>query len=208
MKNKKLVLLISGILSFTIIFSACGKEEEVQDSGNTSEIVSETIGEPVATPPAADVLETEAVNDNNSESSSEDSSEVSNLRAAVDEVTSSVEWAKLDEITDSAIMLEFFKLDKDNENYNDILVMQCPMSSVIAEIIIIDAKDGQVETAKTDLTARQDKLINVDAFYPDSKAIAEESIVGTYNNTAYFIAGENAAQSEEILIQALENQGY
>ncbi|HAS79270.1 MAG TPA: hypothetical protein DCS38_06295, partial [Ruminococcus sp.] len=65
-----------------------------------------------------------------------------------------------------------------------------------------------VDAAKADLEARKEKLINVDAFYPDSKTIAEDSIVGVYNNIAYFIAGENAAESEQVLLKELENQGY
>ncbi len=132
----------------------------------------------------------------------------SKLFNVVEKVTADVEWAQLDRISDPDIMNEFFKLDADNENYNDILVMQCPMSAVIAEIILIDAKDGQVDAAKADLEARKEKLINVDAFYPDSKTIAEDSIVGVYNNIAYFIAGENAAESEQVLLKELENQGY
>ena len=82
------------------------------------------------------------------------------------------------------------------------------MSSVTAEIILIEANDGQAENALNALKERRTKLIEVDAFYPDAKTIAENSITGTYNNVAYFIAGTNAEQSEEILLQELENNGY
>lgn len=202
MKNKRLALLIAGIASVSMLFSACNSnndtESEVLPEETTA--VAET-SEIVATQPPADQLMTEEA------VSSEEITE-SKLFNAVEKVTADVEWAQLDRISDPDIMNEFFKLDADNENYNDILVMQCPMSAVIAEIILIEAKDGQVDTAKADLEARKEKLINVDAFYPDSKTIAEDSIVGVYNNIAYFIAGENAAESEQVLLKELENQGY
>ena len=201
MKNKKSALLIAGIFSVSMLFSACNSnndtESEIIPEETTAAVTSEEI---VATQPSADQLATE-------EAVSEEITE-SKLFNAVEKVTAEVEWAQLDRISDPDIMNEFFKLDMNNENYNDILVMQCPMSAVIAEIILIEAKDGQVETAKADLETRKEKLINVDAFYPDSKTIAEDSIVGVYNNIAYFIAGENAAESEQILIKELENQGY
>lgn len=202
MKNKRLALLIAGIASVSMLFSACNSnndtESEVLPEETTA--VAET-SEIVATQPPADQLMTEEA------VSSEEITE-SKLFNAVEKVTADVEWAQLDRISDPDIMNEFFKLDADNENYNDILVMQCPMSAVIAEIILIEAKDGQVDAAKADLEARKEKLINVDAFYPDSKTIAEDSIVGVYNNIAYFIAGENAAESEQVLLKELENQGY
>lgn len=201
MRNRRLVLLIAGIASVSMFFSACNSnndtESEIIPEETTASVTSEEV---VATQPPADQLATE-------EAVSEEITE-SKLFSAVEKVTAEVEWAQLDRISDPDIMNEFFKLDMNNENYNDILVMQCPMSAVIAEIILIEAKDGQVETAKADLETRKEKLINVDAFYPDSKTIAEDSIVGVYNNIAYFIAGENAADSEQILIKELENQGY
>lgn len=201
MRNRRLVLLIAGIASVSMFFSACNSnndtESEIIPEETTAAVTSEEV---VATQPPADQLATE-------EAVSEEITE-SKLFSAVEKVTAEVEWAQLDRISDPDIMNEFFKLDMNNENYNDILVMQCPMSAVIAEIILIEAKDGQVETAKADLETRKEKLINVDAFYPDSKTIAEDSIVGVYNNIAYFIAGENAADSEQILIKELENQGY
>lgn len=201
MRNRRLVLLIAGIASVSMFFSACNSnndtESEIIPEETTAAVTSEEV---VATQPPADQLATE-------EAVSEEITQ-SKLFSAVEKVTAEVEWAQLDRISDPDIMNEFFKLDMNNENYNDILVMQCPMSAVIAEIILIEAKDGQVETAKADLETRKEKLINVDAFYPDSKTIAEDSIVGVYNNIAYFIAGENAADSEQILIKELENQGY
>ena len=111
-----------------------------------------------------------------------------------------------DRITDNEIAQEFFKLNLENPEYKDIVIMQCPMSAVLAEMIIIETDN--VDGAKADLEARKDKLINVDAFYPNAVEIAENSIVGTYNNIVYFIAAENAEASEEILRAELEKMGY
>ncbi|HAS79271.1 MAG TPA: hypothetical protein DCS38_06300, partial [Ruminococcus sp.] len=124
MKNKRLALLIAGIASVSMLFSACNSNNDTE-----SEVVPEETtaaaetSEIVATQPPADQLMTEEA------VSSEEITE-SKLFNVVEKVTADVEWAQLDRISDPDIMNEFFKLDADNENYNDILVMQCPMSAV------------------------------------------------------------------------------
>ena len=103
---------------------------------------------------------------------------------------------------DKDIIQEYFTLQADNPNYKQILVMQCPMSAVIAEIILIQAEDTQ--SAMQDLQARKDKLINTDAFYPEHKEIAEQSIVGSYGDIVYFIADYDAQESEKVLLEYLK----
>ena len=76
------------------------------------------------------------------------------------------------------------------------------MSAVIAEIILIQAEDTQ--SAMQDLQARKDKLINTDAFYPEHKEIAEQSIVGSYGDIVYFIADYDAQESEKVLLEYLK----
>ena len=49
-----------------------------------------------------------------------------------------------------------------------ISILQTPMSGALAEIIIINPSDGQLERAKSDLKERREKLIEVDAFYPST----------------------------------------
>jgi hypothetical protein len=123
------------------------------------------------------------------------------LQAMVDYITSNVEWASLMQIDDPDLISEYFTLDATNPNYKQLLVSQCPMSAVIAEIILIQAED--VQSAKDDLNARRDKLINTDAYYPEHKEIAEESIIGNVGDIVYFIAGENAQESEDVLVEYL-----
>jgi hypothetical protein len=124
-----------------------------------------------------------------------------NLENVVEAITSQVEWASLTTIDDSELISEFFKLDSDNPNYEQLLVKQCPMSAVIAEIILIQAND--VDSAMDDLQARKQKLIDTDAYYPEHKLIAEDSIIGYYGDVVYFLAGENAQDSEKVLIEYL-----
>lgn len=212
MKRKYYAVFALTALLLTSFLTACGQDKEVTDESSIAE-TSETVvsSEIVATQPPVNILETaESPGENNGDVSDSSSSAENNsaFSSIVDAITSSVEWAKLDAITDNEIAKEFFKLDLENPDYKDILVMQCPMSSVTAEIILIEANDGKAEDALNALNERKTKLIEVDAFYPDAKVIAENSITGTYNNVAYFIAGTNAEQSEEILLQELENNGY
>lgn len=123
------------------------------------------------------------------------------LQAMVDYITSNVEWASLMQIEDPDLISEYFTLNATDPNYKQLLVSQCPMSAVVAEIILIQAED--VQSAKDDLTARRDKLINTDTYYPEHVEIAEESIIGSVGDIVYFIAGENAQESENVLLEYL-----
>lgn len=123
------------------------------------------------------------------------------LYPVIETITSQTEWPFLSEITDDVILKEFFLLDPENSNYNRMIVMQCPMSATMSEIIIIDAED--VEAAKADLDARRTKAIEVDAWYPNDQELAAASIVGSTGNYAYFIIGQSAAEAETILVDAV-----
>jgi hypothetical protein len=153
-------------------------------------------------------LETETIADTQTTESTEENStsgDTVDLSAMVDEITSKVEWASLLEIEDDELISEFFTLDPNNPNYKQLLVMQCPMSAVIAEIILIQADD--VDSAMDDLSVRQEKLINTDAYYPEHKEIAENSIINHVGDIVYFIAGENAEDSEKVLIDYINQLG-
>ncbi len=204
MKKRYIAFIVMCMISSSFM-TACNGSNKDEEVFETNPVEESTIVTTVGTMPPSDIIVTEETENSENNTSEENASQ---LKSIADAVTSSVEWAKLDQITDETIATEFFKLDLKNANYKDILVMQCPMSAVTAELIIIEANDGKIDDAKADLVARQDKLINVDAFYPDSKAIAENSIVGTYNNIAYFIASENATESEKVLLAELEKAGY
>lgn len=110
-------------------------------------------------------------------------------------------WPYLDEVTDDFIFSDYFLLDKSNENYEQIIAMQCPMSAQMCEIIIIKAND--VETAKADLEARQKKAQDTDAFYPDDIERAANSIVGTKGSYAYFLICPDPVTAEQLLTEAI-----
>ncbi|MEE7582619.1 MAG: DUF4358 domain-containing protein [Oscillospiraceae bacterium] len=193
---KKLMLCLI-ISCMTVSLVACGQSNsnnDIQDTSNTDSTAQTTVEETSESETSQD--ETSSSDDTTS------NSDVVDLHAMVDEVTSKVEWASLSEIDDKDIIQEYFTLQADNPNYKQILVMQCPMSAVIAEIILIQAEDTQ--SAMQDLQARKDKLINTDAFYPEHKEIAEQSIVGSYGDIVYFIADYDAQESEKVLLEYLK----
>lgn len=111
-----------------------------------------------------------------------------------------LELSALDEVTDPNMILDYFKLDKNK--YPDMIVMQCPMSAAMAEIIIIKTQDK--ESAKSDLEIRKEKLINTDVFYPDHEDIAKNSIIGEDGDFVYFIATIDSKLVEEALKAELE----
>lgn len=193
---KKLMLCLI-ISCMTVSLVACGQSNsnnDIQDTSNTDSTAQTTVEETSESETSQD--ETSSSDDTTS------NSDVVDLHAMVDEITSKVEWASLSEVDDKDIIQEYFTLQADNPNYKQILVMQCPMSAVIAEIILIQAEDTQ--SAMQDLQARKDKLINIDAFYPEHKEIAEQSIVGSYGDIVYFIADYDAQESEKVLLEYLK----
>lgn len=192
MKKLILWLVISCMVSS---FVACGKNNSNDISEDTTTLNTTTQFENTA------INETTQKQTSESESSTNDSN--IDLKAIVDEITSKEEWASLTQIEDDDLINEYFTLDASNSNYRQLLVMQCPMSAVIAEIILIEADD--TKSAMQDLQARKDKLINTDAYYPEHKEIAESSIIGTHGNIVYLIAGENAESSEKILIDYMDS---
>jgi hypothetical protein len=98
---------------------------------------------------------------------------------------------------------DFFLIDKNNENYENIIIMQCPLSASMTEIILIKAKD--VKSAKEDLIKRQDKAKEKDTFYPNDRDKADSSIVGTYENYAYFILADNPEDVEKELLSKIKS---
>lgn len=127
------------------------------------------------------------------------------LKPIIEKITSESEWPALDMVTDPTILSEYFLLDASNENYKEMIVMQCPISAVMSEIIIIQAYD--VDAAAEDLKARQQKAIDQDAWYPDDIDMANNSIVGTCGDYAYFIIGSEAETAEKIINDYVTNNG-
>lgn len=196
MKKFNILLSLLMMLSLTV---ACGNSN-TDDSNTNTDSVQTTIQEDTSSNQTTEVSSQNAEIQDTSISTE---NQAIDLNAIVNEVTSKIEWAMLDTIDDASIINEFFTLDAENSNYNQLLVMQCPMSAVIAEIILIDAND--VDSAIQDLNVRRDKLINTDAYYPEHKEIAEQSIIGNRGNIVYFIASQNAQESEKILLEYLDS---
>lgn len=213
--TKKIMIMAAAIAAAAMVFTACDSKSENSDSidsGVISEIsdgvvsddetVTDEIEDEDILPEDTEDLD-EVVDDLDEITEDENvdddfTVESSNpLMPMVESVLNSAEWPYLEEITDSYIISEYFTLDAENANYNELIVMQCPMSAVMSEIIIINAED--TDAAKADLDARRQKAIDTDAWYPDDQVNAENSIVGVNGSYVYFIIGNNAAEGEQAL---------
>lgn len=174
------------------------EEDASETEASDAETPAETMEElPAETEESAE----EPVED---ELPSEDSGEVglNPLQTVVDAALAVGEWPAMMEITDTMMLTEYFKLDPENANYRNLMVMQCPMSATMSEIIIIEADD--VDAAKADLEARREKAITQDAWYPNDVELAEASIVGTEGDYAYFILAGSAAEAETAIVEAIK----
>ncbi len=224
---KKIIAAISAIAMCAAMFTACGKDTNVPSDETTAdttiaEVTDETvndtavegdiiISEEVTEETTAETLEevpaeTEESADEPAEDEvpSEDEGEVgaNPLQGVVDAALAVGEWPAMIEITDEMMLTEYFMIDPTNANYRNFMVMQCPMSATMSEIIIIEADD--VDAAKADLDARREKAITQDAWYPNDVELAEASIVGTEGNYAYFILAGSAAEAETAIVDALK----
>lgn len=224
---KKIIAAISAIAMCAAMFTACSKDTNVPSEETTAdttiaEVTDETVNDTAAEgdiiiseeateETTAETLEevpaeTEESADEPAEDEvpSEDEGEVgaNPLQGVVDAALAVGEWPAMMEITDEMMLTEYFMIDPANANYRNFMVMQCPMSAIMSEIIIIEADD--VDAAKADLDARRNKAITQDAWYPNDVELAEASIVGTEGNYAYFILAGSAAEAETAIVEALK----
>lgn len=208
--NKKIAML-AALLAVGMTFAACGggKNEETSETTAAETTIAETSDtgsaeteedilpeESESLEVSADETSEEMVDDEDAEPVVPEEAVSDNpLYPAVEKALSESEWPSMAEVTDEVILKEFFLLDPANENYKEMIVMQCPISAVMSEIIIINADD--VSAAEADLEARKTKAIEQDAWYPNDQELAAASIVGTNGNYAYYIIGQNASAAEQ-----------
>ncbi len=214
MNFKKIIAITASLALCAGMLTACGGDEkETENTTTTSEttVVSEeaAVTEP-STESEADESE-DVVDDNvvDDEEYVEDELDMTiipesdnPLKPLADAAVSVGEWPSLWEVTDPQMLSDFFLLDAENENYKNMMVLQCPMSANMTEIIIIESDD--VESVKTDLEARRKKAQEQDAFYPDDVDKAAASIIGSEGSYAYFILAYDAAEAETALVEAIK----
>lgn len=224
---KKIIAMISAIAMCAAMFTACSSDADTAETTVADTTIAEVTDETVNdTAVEGDIVisEEEATEETTvetmeevpadteeavdepaeDETPSEDSGEVgaNPLQTVVDAALAVGEWPAMMEITDEMMLTEYFRIDPANANYRNFMVMQCPMSATMSEIIIIEADD--VEAAKADLEARREKAITQDAWYPNDVELAEASIVGTEGDYAYFILAGSAAEAETAIVEALK----
>ena len=206
MKIKKNIVMIMAAVMAVSSLAACGSNGKTEES-TVSETVSETASETAAPETESSEESTSETSESVSETETEESTEgetgedesaVSPLMEYADAAMSAGEWPEMEAVSDKYILSDYFLLDADNENYRDLLVMQCPMSANMSEFIIIEADDTQA--AADDLKARREKAQNGDAFYPDDVDKANDAIVGTAGDYAYFIMCFEPEKAEEALL--------
>lgn len=204
LKNMKKTLAAAAVIAVCAMLAACGGDSGSADNASTSA---------ESTSAAADTSDTEAEAETAAEADTEETDGESGtvegvtdsenpLQSLADAATSVGEWPALMEVTDPQMLSDFFLLDAENENYRNMIVLQCPMSATMTELIIIETSD--TDAAVSDLEARRQKAIEQDAFYPNDVDLANASIVGTEGDYAYFILAWDAAEAEKALAEAVK----
>ncbi|MDE6593409.1 MAG: DUF4358 domain-containing protein [Oscillospiraceae bacterium] len=221
MNKLKIFSVIMAILTVAAL-TACGNESDSIPEETSSLITAgeETPEEPADT--EGDLIDDEeeididelfpnGVPDNSGEAevtgeNGDTEEEAANpLMPIIDAVLAESEWPVMAEVTDEMILKDYFLIDPASECFEQLIVMQCPMSAQMSEIIIIKAGDGDLDekTAWETLNDRQRKAIETDAWYPADKELADASIVNRCGNYVYFIIGVNAEAAEESITNYL-----
>ncbi|MGN0609258.1 MAG: DUF4358 domain-containing protein [Oscillospiraceae bacterium] len=212
MKVSKIIAFTAALSLTAMLMTACGNNN-ADTAETTTAAVTTTLKESLpidlteteTEETTEETAENEYVADNEEPSASDmlQFSETENpLRPVIEAVVSQGEWPFLSEVTDEMIISDYFTLDKNNENYEQSIFMQCPMSANLTEVIVIKAADP--EAAKADLEVRQKKAQDTDAFYPADIERANSSIVGTEGSYAYFLMCSNSSEVETVLVEALK----
>lgn len=206
MKFRKVITAAAVLTACALILTACGKES-TEETTSAPESEAETTTESSAEVPedlSADVPEDIPNNDNAEDEPVDIPTEGQNpLQPIADAALAVGEWPALWEVTDPQLISDFFLLDASNDNYQNMLILQCPMSANMTEIILIQAE--AVSAAKADLEARQKKAREQDAFYPDDVERAGASVVGTEGDYAYFLMGDNTPTAETEIVNYIKN---
>ena len=207
MKFKKLAALAAALTICAAGLTACGDDAskgETTDSQTQSETTSnvqteeELESENTSEGEESSAEPEESITD---ETKEEDSGSV--LSAAAEAALEGSAWPALERIEDPDFIADFFLLDAGNDNYKDLLILKCPMSANLSELIIIEADD--VSSAKADLEERRKKAQEKDAFYPDDVDKANASIVESEGTYAYFILGNDPEGVESALAAYLKS---
>lgn len=197
MKFKKFAAAAAALSLCAGALTACGDSSEAPET--TTSVSSETAVSEEMLVTDSDT-ETETETDTESAEGETGANPLQPLADAA--LESGGEWPSLWEVTDPQMLSDFFLLDAENENYRNMIVLQCPMSANMTEIIIIEADD--TEAAMADLEARRKKAQEQDAFYPNDIEKAGASIVGSEGDYAYFILADNSSEAETAIIEAIK----
>lgn len=210
---KKINISLYAVLLASAILTGCGKENKEPEGGSgTVSQKPETSAAATSAASGSVTSETEAqtvsetVTEVSANENTEDADTVETVNPLTDYAAAALavgDWPEMWEVTDEQILSDFFLLDKNNENYRNLIVMQCPMNANMSELIVIESDDPQ--SAADDLKERRKKAQDTDAFYPEDAEKAKNAIVGTTGDYAYYILSADPEKSEEALLMKLEN---
>ncbi|MGN1416337.1 MAG: DUF4358 domain-containing protein [Oscillospiraceae bacterium] len=198
---KRTIAAAASVLIVMSMFTGCGKKnQENTAQSETTMSVSETVSETTQTSEA--MTESSVSSETSQETSGEAVETVNPLNHLAEAALAVGEWPAMAEVTDENILSDYFLLDKNNTNYKNLIVMQCPMSANMSELIIIEAED--TSAAADDLKERRKKAQETDAFYPADEEKAKNAIVGTSGDYAYYILSSEPEKSEEAILMSIE----
>lgn len=198
---KKLVLyLCAGLLVLGL--SACGGKPEEESSSGGGQTESSTQGSGAEDSQVSSGTESEESGADDAQIGADGwSEEMAGLRAAVvDAVGQDEYWPDMP--MDGDMLNMFYSIEP--ELYEDYMAESPMISANVDSLVIIKAKEGQVDTVFDKLTAYRENLVNDTMQYPMNLGKIQASQVEKVGNYVIFVQlGGTAveAESEEDVIQ-------
>ena len=204
--KKSIITALSVLLAMSML-SGCGNKNsgqtaESQTTAETAQQTEQTSESVTESSVSSETDSSETESETAAETSAETVETPNPLMDMAEAALAVGEWPMMSEVTDADILADYFLLDKNDPNYKNLIVMQCPMSANMSELIIIEAED--TSAAADALKERRKKAQDTDAFYPADEEKAKNAIVGTSGSYAYYILSSEPEKSEEAILMSIE----
>ncbi len=189
--KKLAVLMLAMVMSVSVV--ACGGNDTNDNNGNGTSAGTES--------GATDNTATDNAGDNNADGESVFGDvPMADLKTAVTDILGENYWPAM--ALDAQMLSDMCGITEDM--YEDFLAEMPMMSAHIDTMIIIKAKDGQVEAVEEALNTYRDSLVE-NSLYPSHVAKSQASRIEVFDNYVCFVllGGDTTAveeQGEEAII--------
>ncbi|MCH5325096.1 MAG: DUF4358 domain-containing protein [Eubacterium sp.] len=186
MEKVKAVILISALLA--VMVSGCSDTGENEQSSDTPSVSASTVE-------SSDISE----NTESSDTSNESVTHSQYCAGLADKILGFAEFSAMEEVTDAAMLSSI--IDVKTSDIEEYCIYHNLISVNLEEVIVI--RSNNTDATLKALENRKTTLIEQLAFYPEQKASAEATVVGSKGDICYLITHSDAKNIEKQFLNIL-----